>query len=80
MRAKFYKIHGGHLQNVLTGFSESCPNFILPKEISTSKIKGHKKISFTAVQNMTQNYSFIFVEVYSYSTPLSHNVSQLSFN
>jgi hypothetical protein len=76
MRAKFYKIHGEYLQNVLTGFSESCPNFILSKEISKSKLKGHKKLSFTAVQNREQNYSFIFVEVYSYPTP----VSQLSFN
>jgi len=55
MRVKFYKIHGEHLQNVLTGFSESCPNFILSKEISTSKIKGYKKISFTALKNMKQN-------------------------
>ena len=77
MRAKFNKIHGEYLQNVLTGFSESCPNFILSKEISTSKITGHKKISFTAVQNMTQNYSFIFVKVYSYPTLVSHNVSCL---
>jgi len=80
MRAIFYKTHGKHLQNVLTGFSESCPNFILSKEISTSKIKGHKKISFTAVQNRKQKYSFIFVEVYPYPALVSHNVSQLSFN
>lgn len=68
MRAKCYKIHGEHLQNVLTGFSKSCPNFILSKEISTSKIKGQRKIRFTALQNRIQNYSFICVEVYSYLT------------
>jgi hypothetical protein len=79
MRAKFYKTYGEHLQNVLTGFSESCRNFILSKKINTSKIKGHKKISFTAVQNRKQNYTFILIEVFSYPTLVSCNVSKLSF-
>jgi hypothetical protein len=29
---RFQKINGKHLQNILTSFSKSCPNFILSKD------------------------------------------------